>query len=217
MNIILLGAPGAGKGTQSDFICELLNITKISTGDMLRTAIKVNTPLGIEAKKIIDEGKLVDDNIIIGLILERLKLKDCINGVLFDGFPRTIKQAESLKAHKIKIDIVIEIQVPDEVIIKRMSGRRVHLASGRSYHLEFNPPIVAGLDDVTYEPLILREDDSPAIVKQRLEVYHLQTAPLIQWYQDKNNFKNLTAPMYFSINGNDLIENIKKEIEIKIC
>lgn len=182
MRIILLGSPGSGKGTQAQFITEKYAIPQISTGDMLRAAVREGTPLGIEAKKVMDAGGLVSDSIILGLIKERIAQPDCQNGFLLDGFPRTIVQAEGLKAMDIKIDHVIEIQVADEDIVKRMAGRRVHLASGRTYHVLFNPPKVEGVDDVTGEALILRDDDKEETVRNRLSVYHNQTKPLVDYY-----------------------------------
>jgi adenylate kinase len=182
MRIILLGSPGSGKGTQAQFITEKYAIPQISTGDMLRAAVRAGTPLGVEAKKVMDAGGLVSDDIILGLIKERIAKADCQNGFLLDGFPRTIAQAEGLKAMGIAIDHVIEIVVEDEEIVKRMAGRRVHLASGRSYHVLFNPPKVEGLDDVTGEPLILRDDDKEETVRKRLSVYHEQTKPLVDYY-----------------------------------
>ena len=182
MRIILLGSPGSGKGTQAQFITEKFAIPQISTGDMLRAAVREGTPLGIEAKKVMDAGGLVSDDIILGLIKERIAHSDCKNGYLLDGFPRTIAQAEGLEKMGVELDYVIEIAVDDEEIIKRMSGRRVHMASGRSYHVVFNPPKVAGLDDVTGEPLIQRDDDTDETVRKRLNVYHEQTKPLVGFY-----------------------------------
>jgi adenylate kinase len=182
MRIILLGSPGSGKGTQAQFITEKYAIPQISTGDMLRSAVREGTPLGVTAKKVMDAGGLVSDDIILGLINERISMTDCANGFLLDGFPRTIKQAEGLAAMKIKLDYVIEIAVPDEDIIKRMAGRRVHAASGRTYHIEFNPPKQVGLDDLTGEPLIQRDDDKEETVRKRLQVYHEQTKPLVEYY-----------------------------------
>ena len=182
MRIILLGSPGSGKGTQAQFITEKFAIPQISTGDMLRAAVREGTPLGIEAKKVMDAGGLVSDDIILGLIKERIAQSDCKNGYLLDGFPRTIAQAEGLEKMGVELDYVIEIAVDDEEIIKRMSGRRVHMASGRSYHVVFNPPKVAGLDDVTGEPLIQRDDDTDETVRKRLNVYHEQTKPLVGFY-----------------------------------
>lgn len=182
MRIILLGSPGSGKGTQAKFITEKYGIPQISTGDMLRAAVRLGTPLGIEAKKVMDAGGLVSDDIILGLIKERIADSDCVNGFLLDGFPRTIPQAEGLKAMGVAIDHVIEIVVEDEEIVKRMAGRRVHLASGRTYHIIFNPPKVEGLDDETGEALILRDDDQEETVRKRLTVYHEQTKPLVDYY-----------------------------------
>src|SRR3989441_10816950 len=179
MRLILLGAPGAGQGTQASFICQKFAIPQISTGDMLRAAVKAGTPLGVEAKKVMDAGGLVSDDIIIGLVKERIAQPDCAKGFLFDGFPRTIPQADAMKQAGVKLDLVLEIDVPDEAIIERMSGRRVHPASGRSYHLKFNPPKVAGKDDVTGENLIQRDDDKEATVRNRLAIYHAQTEPLV--------------------------------------
>jgi adenylate kinase len=183
MRLILLGPPGAGKGTQAQFIRERFGIPQISTGDMLRAAIKAGTPLGREAKKVMDAGRLVSDDIIIGLVKERLKQPDCARGYLFDGFPRTIPQADALKTEGMALDYVLEIDVPDDEIITRMSGRRVHPGSGRVYHVKFNPPQVADRDDDTGEPLILRDDDRPETVKHRLEVYRKQTRPLVEYYK----------------------------------
>ncbi len=212
MRIILLGAPGAGKGTQAQFISSTFNIPQISTGDMLRTAIKDGTPLGLEAKKVMDAGKLVSDDIILGLVKERLSKPDCEKGCLFDGFPRTIAQAEALKNDNIAIDHVVDIAVDDDEIIKRMSGRRVHLASGRTYHVVFNPPARDGLDDLTGEPLVQREDDHEETVRKRLDVYHTQTAPLIEYYRtwDQNGSPN--APRFSSVKGTGSVEEIKQKI-----
>ena len=182
MRAILLGGPGAGKGTQANYIKQRYDIPQISTGDMLRAAVKEGTPLGLEAKKVMDAGGLVSDDIIIGLVKERIALDDCANGFLFDGFPRTIAQAEALKNDGVDIDAVVEIDVDDNEIIKRMSGRRVHAASGRSYHIIYNPPQVAGKDDETGEDLMQREDDAEETVRERLRVYHQQTKPLIGYY-----------------------------------
>lgn len=183
MRIILLGSPGAGKGTQAQRLSEHYHIPKISTGDMLRAAIAAQTPLGKLAKQVMDEGKLVSDDIIIDLVKERIAQPDCKDGFLFDGFPRTIPQAEAVTAAGIPIDAVVEINVPDSEIVKRMSGRRVHPASGRVYHVEHNPPKIAGVDDATGEPLVLRDDDKEETVRKRLEVYHEQTEPLLHYYQ----------------------------------
>src|SRR5882724_3641065 len=182
MRLILLGAPGAGKGTQAAFICERFGIPQISTGDMLRAAVKAGTALGVAAKKVMDSGALVSDDLIIGLVKERLKQPDCANGYLFDGFPRTIPQADAMKEAGVGIDYVLEIAVPDEAIVERMSGRRVHPASGRTYHVKFNPPKNAGKDDLSGEPLIQREDDKEETVTKRLAVYHQQTEPLVEYY-----------------------------------
>ncbi|MGR9014331.1 MAG: adenylate kinase [Gammaproteobacteria bacterium] len=182
MHVILLGSPGSGKGTQAQFITEKYAIPQISTGDMLRAAVREGTPLGVAAKKVMDAGGLVSDDIILGLIKERIAQADCANGFLLDGFPRTIAQAEGLNEMGVVIDTVIEIAVPDEEIVKRMAGRRVHLQSGRTYHVEFNPPKVDGLDDVTGEPLIQRDDDKEETVRKRLSVYHEQTKPLVGFY-----------------------------------
>lgn len=187
MRVILLGGPGSGKGTQAKYITEKYEIPQVSTGDMLRAAVKAGTPLGVEAKKVMDAGGLVSDEIILGLIKERLEQPDCANGFLFDGFPRTIGQAEALSKMGVELDHVLEIAVDDEEIIKRMGGRRVHLASGRTYHLVYNPPKVEGLDDETGEPLIQRDDDQEATVRKRLEVYHDQTSPLVGFYKDKSS------------------------------
>ncbi|WP_274967757.1 adenylate kinase [Succinimonas amylolytica] len=185
MRIILLGAPGAGKGTQAQYLTKKYDIPQISTGDMLRAAIKAGTPLGLKAKEVMDKGQLVSDDIIIGLVKDRIAEPDCRNGFLFDGFPRTIPQAEAIDNGGIGIDAVVEICVPDEEIVKRMSGRRVHLASGRTYHVVFNPPKVPGKDDVTGEDLVVRKDDEEATVRSRLEVYHSQTEPLVAFYNAK--------------------------------
>lgn len=182
MRIILLGPPGAGKGTQADFICARLGIPKISTGDMLRAAVKAGTELGRQAKQVMDAGGLVSDDIILGLIRERIAEPDCRGGFLFDGFPRTIPQAEGLRSSGVEVDRVVEIRVADEEIVQRMSGRRVHPASGRTYHVLFNPPAREGLDDQTGEPLVQRDDDREETVRRRLEVYHAQTRPLVEYY-----------------------------------
>jgi len=201
MRLILLGPPGAGKGTQAQFICEKYNIPQISTGDMLRAAVKAGTPLGLEAKKIMDEGGLVSDDIILGLVKERIAEDDCKNGFLFDGFPRTIPQAEALKADGVPLDSVVEIAVDDEEIIKRMSGRRVHPASGRTYHVIFNPPKVEGKDDETGEDLIQRDDDNEETVRKRLDVYHEQTAPLVDFYSKWAESGEADAPKYVKVVG----------------
>lgn len=209
MKVLLLGAPGAGKGTQAQFITAAFNIPQISTGDMLRAAIKASTPLGLEAKKIIDAGGLVRDDIIIGMVKERIAQADCQNGFLFDGFPRTLAQAEAMVEAGVDLDAVVEIDVPDSVIVSRMSGRRVHLASGRTYHLEHNPPKTAGKDDVTGEDLIQRDDDKEEVVKKRLEVYHDQTAVLIVFYSKLEGEK---APKYIKVDGTQAVESVKAEV-----
>jgi len=210
MRLILLGAPGAGKGTQAQFICEKFGIRQISTGDMLRSAIKAGTSLGIEARKVMDAGGLVSDDIIIGLVKERLKQADCQAGYLFDGFPRTITQAEAMKSAGAALDFVLEIDVADSEIIERMSGRRVHLASGRSYHVKYNPPKVEGKDDVTGEALIQRDDDREETVKKRLQVYHTQTRPLIEYYSQWFATGDARAPKCRKISGVGGIEQIKQ-------
>ena len=209
MKIILLGPPGAGKGTQAEVISKKLKIPHISTGDMLRESIRNNTPLGKKAKKIMDSGKLVSDEIILGIIKERVSKEDCKTGFLFDGFPRTIGQADGLKNLNIDIDIVIEISLSDEVIISRMSGRRIHLSSGRSYHIEFNPPKVEGKDDLSGEDLIQREDDKPMTVLARLEVYKNQTDPLIDYYQQVEKKSDLK---FVKVNGSNSPEEVSNEI-----
>ncbi len=212
MKIILLGPPGAGKGTQATFIKDKFNIPQISTGDMLRAAVKAGTPLGMEAKKVMDAGELVSDELILNLVKERIQQDDCSNGYLFDGFPRTIAQADGMKANNIQIDSVVELVVPDEDIIKRMSGRRVHLESGRTYHIEFNPPKVEGKDDATGEPLIQRDDDQEETVRKRLEVYHSQTKPLVDYYQQWSHDDASDAPQYLRVEGVGDVETIKKSI-----
>jgi len=212
MKLILLGAPGAGKGTQAAFIAEKYGIPQISTGDMLRAAIKAGTPLGLAAKKVMDAGQLVSDDIILSLIRERLQQPDCAKGFLFDGFPRTIPQAEALRAQGIDLDLVLEIDVPDEEIIQRMSGRRVHAASGRTYHIVFNPSKVAGKDDVTGEDLIQREDDREETVRKRLDVYHDQTKPLVAFYSQWAAAGDARAPKYRKINGVGALDSIREAI-----
>lgn len=212
MRLILLGAPGAGKGTQASFIKEKFNIPQISTGDMLRAAVKAGTQLGLEAKKFMDAGGLVPDEVIIGLVKERIKEADCQAGFLFDGFPRTIPQAEAMKQAGVGIDYVVEIDVPDDAIIERMSGRRSHPASGRTYHVKFNPPKVDGKDDVTGEELVQREDDQAVTVKKRLEVYHSQTKPLVKYYVDWANSGATGAPKHVFVNGLGDMNTIKQAI-----
>lgn len=209
MRVILLGSPGSGKGTQAQFICERFGIKQISTGDMLRTAVREGTPLGLEAKKIMDAGQLVSDSIILGLIKERIIQPDCVNGFLLDGFPRTIAQADGLAELGVTIDHVIEIAVEDEEIIKRLSGRRVHPASGRTYHVLFNPPKYADVDDDTGEALVQREDDKEETVRKRLEVYHLQTKPLIGYYKSKADSGVLK---YTTILGIGEVQNITSQV-----
>jgi adenylate kinase len=210
MNFILLGPPGAGKGTQATFIALEKNIPHISTGDMLREAIKNGTELGLKAKAVMDSGNLVSDGLIIKLVKERISQNDCKNGFLFDGFPRTIPQAEALKENNVEINAVIELVVADEEIIKRMSGRRIHLASGRTYHVDYNPPKETGLDDETGEELIIRKDDEPATVKDRLKVYWTQTQPLIEYY---SNYKSASDFNYFTVDGTLSVEEIKNNIK----
>lgn len=212
MRLILLGGPGAGKGTQANFLTEHFGIPQISTGDMLRGAVKAGTPLGMEAKKVMDAGGLVSDDIIMGLIKERLEKPDCANGYLFDGFPRTIAQAEAMKTGGIGVDYVVEIAVPDEEIIKRMSGRRVHLSSGRTYHVVFNPPKEEGKDDQTGEPLIQRDDDKEETVRKRLQVYHDQTAPLIDYYSKWGKAGDPEAPAHVRVDGIGDVDEIKQRI-----
>jgi adenylate kinase len=212
MRVILLGGPGAGKGTQANYIKERYNIPQISTGDMLRAAVKAGTPLGVEAKKVMDSGGLVSDDIILGLVDERIKDPDCANGYLFDGFPRTLAQADALKDKGVKIDAVVEIDVDDNEIIKRMSGRRVHLASGRTYHVVFNPPKEEGKDDETGEPLIQRDDDKEETVRERLSVYHSQTEPLIDYYSKWAASAEAGAPKYVKINGIGKVDAIRDAI-----
>ena len=215
MNIILLGPPGAGKGTQATNICAKYSIPQISTGDMLRAAVKDNTPLGIEAKKVMDEGGLVSDDIIIGLVKERISENDCNNGFLFDGFPRTIAQAEALKNDGININYVVEIQVPDEDIVARMSGRRAHLPSGRTYHITYNPPKIEGKDDITGEELVQRADDNENTVRSRLDVYHDQTQPLVEYYKSWMG-KDNNAPIYGSVDGVGHLEEVKERVYAKL-
>ena len=201
MRLILVGPPGAGKGTQAAFICEAYRIPQISTGDMLRAAVKAGTPLGRTAKQVMDRGLLVSDDIIVGLVKDRLREPDCVPGYLFDGFPRTIPQADALKEANVGLDYVIEIDVPDAAIVERMSGRRVHVASGRTYHVKFNPPKVRGKDDVTGEPLIQRDDDREETVLKRLEVYAAQTRPLVDYYSSWSQADPQNAPKVRKIDG----------------
>lgn len=212
MRLILLGAPGAGKGTQATFICQKYGIPQISTGDMLRAAVKAGTPLGLEAKKVMDAGGLVGDDLIINLVKERITQADCAGGFLFDGFPRTIPQADAMKIAGVNLDYVLEIDVPFDAIIERMSGRRSHAASGRTYHTRFNPPKVAGLDDVTGEPLIQRDDDREETVKKRLDVYNAQTRPLVAYYSGWAETDPRHAPQYRVISGTGSVEEIKARV-----
>jgi adenylate kinase len=209
MRLILLGPPGAGKGTQAGFIREAYGIPHLSTGDMLRAAVKAGTPLGLAARQVMDGGSLVSDDIIVGLVKERLREPDCGPGYLFDGFPRTIPQADAMKDADVGLDYVIEIDVPDAAIVERMSGRRVHVASGRTYHVKFNPPRATGRDDVTGEPLIQRADDREETVKRRLEVYHSQTEPLVAYYTRWEASGDPRAPRYRKVNGLGTVEAIR--------
>jgi adenylate kinase len=211
MKLILLGPPGAGKGTQSTFLCAHFGIPQISTGDMLRAAVKAGTPLGLAAKKVMDSGALVSDDIIIGLVKERLTQPDCARGYLFDGFPRTIPQAEAMREAKVAIDYVLEIDVPAEEIVVRMSGRRAHLASGRTYHVKFNPPKAEGKDDVTGEPLVQRDDDREETVRKRLEVYQAQTKPLVDFYGRLAASGAAGSPKYRKISGLGPVEDIRNQ------
>jgi adenylate kinase len=208
MRLILLGAPGAGKGTQATFICQKYSIPQISTGDMLRAAVKAGSPLGLELKKVMDSGALVSDELIINLVKERIAQPDCAQGFLFDGFPRTIPQADAMKAAGVKLDYVLEIDVPFDAIIERMSGRRSHPASGRTYHVKFNPPKVADKDDVTGEPLVQRDDDKEETVKNRLAVYSAQTRPLVEYYSNWAKSDPSAAPKYRAISGTGGVDEI---------
>jgi adenylate kinase len=212
MRLILLGPPGAGKGTQAAFIKQVYGIPQISTGDMLRAAVEAGTPLSVAAKKVMDSGALVSDEIIIALVKERLQAADCAHGYLFDGFPRTIPQADAMKDAAVPIDFVLEIAVPDAAIVERMSGRRVHVASGRSYHLKYNPPKIAGRDDVTGEALIQRDDDKEDTVKKRLAVYHAQTEPLVAYYRQWAASGDPRAPKYRSVDGLGSVDAIKDAV-----
>ncbi|MCW5611664.1 MAG: adenylate kinase [Rubrivivax sp.] len=212
MRLILLGAPGAGKGTQATFICQRFGIPQISTGDMLRAAVKAGTPLGLAAKQVMDAGALVSDDIIIGLVRERIAQPDCAQGFLFDGFPRTLPQADAMKSARVKLDVVLEIDVPDEAIIERMSGRRAHLPSGRTYHVKYNPPRVEGRDDVTGEPLVQRDDDQEDTVRKRLAVYHQQTRPLVDYYARWAATGDTMAPRYARVSGVGSVEEITARV-----
>ncbi len=212
MRLILLGPPGAGKGTQASFITEKYGIPQISTGDMLRAAIKAGTPLGLAAKQVMDGGNLVSDDIIINLVKERIREADCVNGFLFDGFPRTLPQAQAMKDAGIDVNYVVEIDVPDDDIIRRMSGRRVHPGSGRTYHVTFNPPKVAGTDDITGQDLVQRQDDEENTVRKRLEVYHAQTQPLVEYYRSWENSGDARAPHCINIRGVGSVDAIRDRI-----
>ena len=212
MRVILLGPPGAGKGTQAAFIAERFGIPQISTGDMLRAAVKAGTPLGLEAKKVMDAGGLVSDDIIIGLVKERIAQPDAAKGFLFDGFPRTIAQADALKAQGVRIDAVVELQVPDEEIVSRMSGRRVHPGSGRVYHVVYNPPAKEGVDDVSGEPLVQRDDDREDTVRKRLQVYHEQTKPLVDYYSSWASDGGEGAPRYAVVKGTGPVDEVRSRI-----
>lgn len=212
MRLILLGAPGAGKGTQATFICQKYAIPQISTGDMLRAAVKAGTPLGLQARQVMESGGLVSDDLIVNLVKERLAQADCVGGFLFDGFPRTLPQADAMKAAGVNLDYVLEIDVPFEAIVERMSGRRSHPASGRTYHVKFNPPKAAGLDDVTGEPLIQRADDQEETVKKRLEVYNAQTRPLVDYYGGWAHTGASDAPQYRAISGSGSVDEIKARV-----
>jgi adenylate kinase len=212
MRLILLGAPGAGKGTQATFICQKFGIPQISTGDMLRAAVKAGTPLGLAAKKVMDSGALVSDDIIIGLVQERITQPDCAKGFLFDGFPRTIPQAEAMKQAGVKLDYVLEIDVPFDAIIERMSGRRSHPGSGRTYHVKFNPPKKDGVDDVTGEPLVQRDDDREETVRKRLQVYSDQTRPLVDYYSAWAKADPQNGPKYRAISGMGTVEEITQRV-----
>ena len=209
MRIILLGAPGAGKGTQAAFIADKFNIPQISTGDMLRAAVRAGTPLGLKAKQVMEAGELVSDALIMGLVKQRIRQGDCRDGYLFDGFPRTLEQARGMQREGIEIDCVVEIDVADEEIVKRLSGRRVHPGSGRVYHVVFNPPQASGIDDDTGEALIQREDDREETVMKRLQVYHDQTAPLISFY---NNLSGPDAPAYLRVAGSGSVQEIRENL-----
>jgi adenylate kinase len=212
MRLMLLGGPGAGKGTQATFIKEKFGIPQVSTGDMLRAAVKAGTPLGVAAKQVMDEGKLVSDDIIVGLVKERIKEPDCASGFLFDGFPRTIPQADAMKGAGVKLDYVVEIAVDDAEIVERMSGRRVHLPSGRTYHVKFNPPKVPNKDDVTGEELVQRDDDKEETVKKRLDVYHAQTEPLLEYYSKWAASGDPMAPKYVKVMGVGKVDEIRDRI-----
>lgn len=212
MRIILLGPPGAGKGTQAKFLTAYYHIPPISTGDMLRSAVNQGTPLGLQVKALMDSGQLISDKVIIELVEARIQQADCTNGFLFDGFPRTLPQAEAIRANMIFIDFVIEIKVEDDEIVKRLSGRRIHLGSGRIYHILYNPPHIPNKDDVTGEDLIQRKDDAEETVRERLRIYHQQTKPLLYYYKEWQNSGDLGAPYYISINGHADVEKVRRDI-----
>jgi adenylate kinase len=212
MRVILLGPPGAGKGTQAGFICARYSIPQVSTGDMLRAAVKAGTPLGLAAKRAMDAGQLVSDEIIVTLVSERMKQPDCANGYLLDGFPRTIAQAEAMRATGLPVDVLLEMQVPDSDIVERMSGRRLHLPSGRTYHVRFNPPKVAGRDDVTGEPLIQRDDDREDVVRNRLHVYHSQTRAVVDYYRNLAATGAPGAPAYRLVDGVGTVDEVRQRV-----
>jgi adenylate kinase len=212
MRVVLLGPPGAGKGTQAGFICARYSIPQISTGDMLRAAVKAGTPLGLAAKRAMDAGELVSDEIIVGLVEERMKRPDCAHGYLLDGFPRTIAQAEAMQAAGIGVDVLLEIEVPDADIVERMSGRRLHLASGRTYHVRFNPPKVAGRDDITGDPLIQRDDDREDVVRNRLQVYHSQTRAVVDYFRAWADRGAPGAPVYRKVNGVGSVDEVHQRV-----
>jgi adenylate kinase len=212
MRVILLGPPGAGKGTQAGSICACYTIPQISTGDMLRAAVKAGTPLGLAAKRAMDAGELVSDDIIVGLVIERLQQPDCAQGFLLDGFPRTIAQAEAMRSAGLGVDVLLEIEVPDADIVERMSGRRLHLASGRTYHVQFNPPRVAGRDDITGEPLIQREDDREDVVRNRLQVYHSQTRAVVDYFRNWAASGQPGAPVYRKVDGIGTVEEVRQRV-----
>lgn len=212
MKLMLLGPPGAGKGTQAAFVCAHFGIPQISTGDLLRTAVKAGTPLGLAAKEVMDAGRLVSDEIVLGLVKERLREPDCARGYLLDGFPRTLAQAEALRAARVRLDYVLEIEVPAEDIVARMSGRRVHPASGRTYHVRFNPPKLEGRDDVTGEPLAQRDDDREETVRRRLEVYEAQTRPLVEFYRRWAASADPQAPKYRAVRGQGSVEEVRARV-----
>jgi adenylate kinase len=212
MRVILLGPPGAGKGTQAGFICARYSIPQVSTGDMLRAAVRAGTPLGLAAKRAMDAGQLVSDEIIVALVTERMKQPDCAHGYLLDGFPRTIAQAQAMQAAGLRVDVLLEIEVPDADIVERMSGRRLHLPSGRTYHVRFNPPKVAGRDDVTGEPLIQREDDREDVVLHRLQVYHSQTRAVVDYYRALADSGAPDAPAYLRVDGVGSVEEVRQRV-----